>query len=288
MTIKEAKAIEMIAYLSYAGIEPAKIKGENYWFYSPFREEKTPSFKVNRKLNNWYNFGIGKGGNLVDLILLLENIPIPDILQKLERLNLSAHELVNLKSHQTGIEIITTKPITSPALIRYYQSRRIVPEIAQQFLCEVDYQNNGKNYYALGFKNDSGGYELRSPYFKGSSHPKGPTIFRNNAASLAVFEGPFDFLSYQTICLHQSVVERVFLILNSTSFFEQQLPFVQSYPAVHLYLDNDATGDKFTGLATALNPSQFIDERALYKGHKDVNDWHQHPGLQQVANRQLR
>jgi 5S rRNA maturation endonuclease (ribonuclease M5) len=35
-------------------------------------------------------------------------------------------------------------------------------------LQEVYYQVNSKNFFALGFKNDSNGYELRSKYYKGS------------------------------------------------------------------------------------------------------------------------
>ncbi|MCH5598016.1 CHC2 zinc finger domain-containing protein [Niabella ginsengisoli] len=218
MTIKEAKEIDMVSYLSAAGIEPAKIKGENYWYHSPLRKERTPSFKVNRRLNKWFDFGEGRGGGLIEFMQEVNNIKIPEILQKLNELNLPTTQLNQLPSRSTGIEIVSTKLISSPALIRYYQSRRISTEIANQFLCEVDYRNNNKSYYALGFKNDAGGYELRSTYFKGSSHPKVPTLIKNQAATLAVFEGVFDLLSYCTICQHQPVAPRDFLVLNSVSF----------------------------------------------------------------------
>ena len=68
MTIKEANAIDMVSYLSVKGFEPAKSKGINYWYYSPFRQESEPSFKVNRRRNQWYDFGEGEGGNLLDFI----------------------------------------------------------------------------------------------------------------------------------------------------------------------------------------------------------------------------
>lgn len=288
MTIKEAKAIDMVFYLSTIGYEPAKIKGDDYWFYSPFRKEHTPSFKVNRKLNKWFDFGEGKGGSLIDFLLELENNPIPQILSKLERLQLPATTVATVSNSANVIEIIETRSLIAPALINYYQSRRIAREIADQYLCEVDYTNGDKLYYALGFKNDTCGYELRSPYFKGSSSPKAPTTYKNNSDALAVFEGFFNFLSYQTIYVGSDVPERDFLVLNSTSFFQHALPFMQTYLSVHLYLDNDPTGDKFTNLALSLDKQKFIDERSLYKNHKDLNDWHRHFGLQPVANRQLR
>ena len=36
----------MIDYLSKLGYQPAKIKNNDYWYLSPLREERTPSFKV--------------------------------------------------------------------------------------------------------------------------------------------------------------------------------------------------------------------------------------------------
>ncbi len=285
MTIKDAKAIDMVSYLSAMGHEPSKIKGDNYWFYSPFRNEHTPSFKVNRKLNKWFDFGEGKGGSLIDFLLELEDTTIPKILARLEHLQLPASASTTSGNKTNLIEITDTRAISYPALINYCYSRRISREIANRYLCEADYTNAGKSYYALGFKNDAGGFELRSPYFKGSSSPKAPTIFKNQADDLAVFEGFFNFLSYQTIYSGSDVPVCDFLILNSTSFFTSRLPFMQTYFRVHLYLDNDPTGDKFTATALSLDKQKFIDERSLYKFHKDLNDWHCHFGLQQVANR---
>lgn len=67
LSIEEARQIDIVQYLSGLGYEPAKVRHFDYWYLSPLREEKTPSFKVNRKLNRWYDHGLGKGGNLVDL-----------------------------------------------------------------------------------------------------------------------------------------------------------------------------------------------------------------------------
>ena len=36
-------------------------------FLSPLREERTPSFKVNDNLNEWYDFGISAGGDIIEL-----------------------------------------------------------------------------------------------------------------------------------------------------------------------------------------------------------------------------
>jgi DNA primase len=67
----EARQMDIVSYLSTLGYEPAKIRNFDYWYLSPLRSEKTPSFKVNRKLNLWYDHGIGKGGNVIDFAILL-------------------------------------------------------------------------------------------------------------------------------------------------------------------------------------------------------------------------
>jgi hypothetical protein len=274
MTIKEAKAIDMVSYLSMVGVEPAIIRGKNYWYQSPFRNETTPSFKVNRSRNQWYDFGEGKGGNLLDFIIRLENISIPDALKRLQQGGkLSTHNIANIAADAPGIEVLSVHMVSSFALIRYYLSRRIPDNIASQYLQEVRYKNGDKIYYALGFKNDAGGYELRSPYFKGSSRPKAPTWIKTNANNLAVFEGSFDFLSYLMIYQNQEAPTRDFLILNSTSFFEASLTKMQTYQHVHLYLDNNATGSKCTKMALEKSSVLFIDERGLYKGYDDLNHW---------------
>lgn len=73
----------MVQYLSELGYEPIKIRGFNYWYLSPLRDEKTPSFKVNRKLNRWYDFGYAKGGNIIDFGILYFNCSVSDFLRQL-------------------------------------------------------------------------------------------------------------------------------------------------------------------------------------------------------------
>ena len=69
MNCEQANQIDMVDYLSSLGYQPQKITGKNYWYLSPFRDEKEPSFKVERKKNVWYDHGPGKGGKLVDFVM---------------------------------------------------------------------------------------------------------------------------------------------------------------------------------------------------------------------------
>ena len=71
MTIQEIKAISISGFLSSKGYEPANKKGYKWWYLSPLHTEQTASFKVDLNKNVWYDFGLGKGGNIIDLAIEL-------------------------------------------------------------------------------------------------------------------------------------------------------------------------------------------------------------------------
>jgi hypothetical protein len=62
-------------------------------------------------------------------------------------------------------------------------------EIADRYCREIDFFLYGKKQTVIGFKNNAGGYELRSKNFKGSSSPKDVTFIDIRTDDVAVFEG---------------------------------------------------------------------------------------------------
>lgn len=84
MNIQEVKQIRIADYLQSLGYTPVKQQGSSFWYKSPLREETDASFKVNTELNKWYDFGLGKGGNIIALaaelyhkncIIVIKNVP---------------------------------------------------------------------------------------------------------------------------------------------------------------------------------------------------------------------
>ena len=73
MNTEKIKQIKLQDFLAAMGCKPVKQYGVNLMYLSPLRTEKHASFKVNTELNLWYDFGIGKGGNIIDLAALLYN-----------------------------------------------------------------------------------------------------------------------------------------------------------------------------------------------------------------------
>lgn len=276
LSVSEAKEIDIVHFLADLGYEPSKIRNNDYWYFSPLRDEKTPSFKVNRKLNRWYDHGLGKGGNLVDFAILYHGCTVSELLQNLSgNLSLqkpSIQQSITRPEPENQIKILGDFILSSTALLRYLQQRRIPIDIADRYCREVRYELNGKVYYGIGFKNDLGGFEIRNPYFKASSSPKGITTIENSAGEVIVFEGFTDFLSFKATHQQDPEDRFDFVVLNSVSFFETARPFLEKHNTIRLYLDRDATGQNCSRYALSLS-SKYKDESSLYQNHKDFNDW---------------
>jgi hypothetical protein len=287
MTISEMKLFDLVDYLQSHGFLPAKIQGTNYWYKSPFRDERTPSFKVNRKLNTWYDFGEGMGGTIIDFGVRFHRCSISELLSRTNK-DIAGFSIPNLTSSHSkdvhtaskGIQIIKASDIHSAALKSYLYERNIKIEIASRYLQEVNFMNRGMNYYALGFQNDSGGFELRNRHFKGSSAPKDLSFLNNGSSEVLVFEGIFDFLTLLTIRKEKQLAANI-LVLNSASFFRKSIPLIQRHSVARLYFDNDNTGCKITDLALKIERTKCIDERPQYRAYKDFNEMH----MQNVARR---
>src|SRR5574344_789632 len=73
MNIEQSKKRSMIDFLDKENVTLKKKKGNAYWYLSPFRDEKTASFKVSKKENLWYDYAIKEGGDLVELVKRMYN-----------------------------------------------------------------------------------------------------------------------------------------------------------------------------------------------------------------------
>ena len=95
MTIDEIKAISIKDYLGSMSIYPIKNYGYYGMYKSPFRNEHTPSFKVDYNQNLWYDFALDEGGSLIDLVMKLHNC---SLIQAIELFNGKQNILPDRKS----------------------------------------------------------------------------------------------------------------------------------------------------------------------------------------------
>lgn len=286
MNVTEAKALSLPSLLQRLGfnVVSAKKAGEELWYASPFREEKTASFHVHTRKNVWYDFGLGHGGNILDFVMTYYNQNLSQALITMERLFTSEEKKdlttysISLSANQlgenTGLVIQEVLSLKHRALKEYLTQRRIPWSLAQRYLQQVHFSVNGKNYFALGFQNNQGGWELRNKYFQGTSSPKAITILTGHEPSsyLRVFEGFMDFLSYLVI-KQETNFQGTVLVLNSLALFSQLESHLQchTYQAVIAFFDNDQAGQEAFHQLQKSTSLPLYDRSSFYQNHKDLN-----------------
>lgn len=292
MRTQDAKQIPITDFLAKIGYNPKNTRGVDFWYLSPLRRENTPSFKVDTRQNVWYDHGSKQGGSIIDLVMAIHNFTISEALQELQNFvggsiskytPIQPYEAKNdLKTEDSTKDIIKSiKSIHNEALIEYLRSRKINIDIAKHYLQEVYYQASGKNLFALGFKNDSNCYEIRSKYLKGS--PKGSikdlTTLKQpqKTDTLLIFEGFIDFLSFFTVknFLKPEDLKDDVIVLNTLSMLEKVIEIIKTsyYKEIHLYFDTDNAGRKAVNkLMFSVDNIKILDMSNIYNGKKDLNE----------------
>ena len=282
MNYEEIKRhISIRAYLAERGILPQWERGNRGMYLSPLRKERTASFSVSYDKNLCHDFGTGEGGSIIDLVARMEGCSEVEAARRLNERNtgtfvpLSVEPLRANEPTPSRLAILSDRELTHPALLGYLTGRGIDPAIARTYCREVRYTIGGKEYFAIGFRNDAGGWELRNPLFKGSSTPKNITTLDNSSDTAMVFEGFIDFLSYLSLKgnLSPSIDTAV---LNSVTNLQKAVPFLARHSVIHAFLDNDDAGRKaLARLEESVPSSEVIDQSVFYRDYKDLNDYWQ-------------
>lgn len=276
--VERLRAVPITGLLEQLGSMPKRCRGTEYWYCSPLRDERNASFKVDTQRNVWFDFGIGKGGDIFRLVG--ELIGNTDFKKQLEFLSEKSGVLpvLNLKEREkipnvSRFENVKVADLHRKALTDYFGERGIAQSVAAQFCKEVEYRIRGKWYFAIGFMNRSGGYELRNPMFKGCISPKDISCIRLSGEeqdTCCVFEGFFDFLSAVVLGLAR---DEDCLVLNSVSNLERSYDVLDKYSTVRCYLDRDPAGEAALEILAERYGKKVSDCSGMYEGNKDLNEY---------------
>ena len=309
MTIDEIKSVSILQWMRANGYGEGIRKGRNFFFLSPFRQEKTPSFSVNTDRNLWYDFGSSNrnGGNIINLVELLnpswtEHQVLSYLERQIRELRLDFSEDYNARlreedklqrwieekraereerlNQETVVEKVI--PLSHPFLRDYVIERHIDYSIAQKYCKEVHYSLRGKRYYAIAFMNIADGMEARNKLNKrcigkksiSAVYPKGTP-----QRQCCVFEGFFDMLSYATIEIWMPEsgicigLPCDYYVLNGVGEVNLLMPFLKEYDSIHCYLDNDNAGRTATRTIMRSYPDIAVDESHRYGKYNDLNDF---------------
>ena len=276
MNCTQFNKISVEEVLQSLGHFPTKQNEKEAWFLNPFSKENNASFKINKKLNYWYLFSEGIGGKNIDFMKKYLSASISEVLEWADNQSFSSFQnqknLPNqkLRNLPKNYQITEVKEIQHAALLEYLKNRKV--ESQTEFLKEIHYQMNDKNYFGIGFKNDSGGYEIRNAYSKICLGKKDISSIKNDSKSLRIFEGFFDFISFKNVENYLEKEPSDYMILNSVSMLNKIKNNLDNYENIELYFDNDEAGNRAVNIVKNENKNS-EDCRLLYSDFKDLNDW---------------
>ncbi len=287
--LSRIKRYPIVEYLERKGIKPVRSTPVYALYHSPLREDTHPSFKVDTEKNLWIDYAEGKGGSIIDLCVRLEGCTLlgairllgrnaPDYTacssQKADRaMKRSSKPMASASGVRRLIEISDTLP---PHLLKYLEEDRCITiEKAMPFLRCISYEIRGLHYQAIGFANQSGGYELRdNGMFKGTIAPKDITpIFVDRAEPICIFEGFMDFLSF--LSMKEEVSHC--LVMNSVSNVARSIRYLndRQVSSIRTFLDNDEAGRRAT--EDFMEAGFKVDDMSVhYRNFKDLNEYHIH------------
>ena len=275
MNCNQFNSIKLEEVLVSLGHHPTKQNEKEAWYLNPFSTENQASFKLDKRNNIWYLYSEGIGGNNTDFMIKYLNASVKEVLEWAENQIFSSFHQQNfpnqkLENLHKNYEIIEVKEIQHPALMEYLRTRKV--ENQTEFLKEIHYQMNDKNYFGIGFKNNSGGYEIRNKYSKICLGKKDVSTIKNGSGNVKIFEGFFDFLSFKNIENFLEKEPSDYIILNSVSMIHNIKNSLENYENIELYFDNDEAGSRAAEMLK--NEMENVEDcRVLYSDLKDLNEY---------------
>jgi Toprim-like len=297
MTYEEANKIPITEIANALGMVRTSGTSANVQYQNPHIEDKSGNLNCCLRTNKCKDFADSKPlMTTIDLIIFVKNCAPIDALRFCEQ-----HTGASIAQPQPEYQPLADRTLHSakryewnkyPANDNYILSRGISRAVAEQYLYNIVLKKpDGKFSYFIGFKNNSNGYELRTPPYQGNPNgykgcfgTKTTTSIKRDKNSggspltsttplyYAIFEGFFDFL---TFCEEKPLlkVNIVCIVLNSAA---NVLKVENLRHDVFFYRDRDAPGlDAFNHLV-AQNPNIKVrDMSYLYPDHKDYNEFWQ-------------
>lgn len=123
--IRQTSLKDLLARLGHT---PMRRKGAEFWYKSPYRDERTASFKVDTAKGLWYDFGTGKGGDIFTLagemlgtddfvrqaeyVAEVSGLPLPAIRKPAEEHSFPVHG-----RNESGFKDVEIRPLQSVSLL---------------------------------------------------------------------------------------------------------------------------------------------------------------------------
>lgn len=130
-------------------------KGSGYSGLCPFHNEKTPSFSVHEGKQIFKCFGCGKGGNVVQFIMLAENLTYPEALEHLaQRAGITLEKSIS-KEHEEKSRIKNDIIAINKLAARFFYETLKKSPHAQKYFYDRGIRAETVKQFGLGYAPDS-------------------------------------------------------------------------------------------------------------------------------------
>jgi hypothetical protein len=214
------------------GYQPAKSSCDEQLYLNVLRSTETsPTFAINTQLGMWFDRFTKKSGDIIDFgMAYWPGLNSDQVMEKISLLCASPQEtLVNddragrRKRRAVKIpyyHIAETRPIgCNPEITTYLQSQGIweisIGQLKEVYYYVVDEKHRRKDFFAAGWQNENGGWEVMGRNFAGRLGRKGMTFIPGDINSLILFE---DYISYLSWKYANRMADHSILVLNAPEF----------------------------------------------------------------------
>lgn len=315
------RSVDIKLVIESTGSQPAfsnPAKGE-YTYHAPYRQDDKPSLKISVPLQSFVDYGCKEEwrGDVIELTRLIHGqgdknaMPFFEAVKWLENFSGSSvapkaispvhgqirpsREASYLGDRFTFVKATPVTRKSHPNTLDYItKNRQISLKVASRHLQVVTYRDNaapaddplGRQRYAIGSRNDAGGWDIRTPSngnFKISLGAKGVTTYLGHpkADTGHLFNGQFDFLTRLEMT-GEETPHNPTIVSNSDSMMAEAARTIKEHPHLqhvkrwYVWQDNDDSGEKATQAFIAeLNGGtadfEVYTVNHWYEPYKDLN-----------------
>lgn len=219
--------------MALLGFKPTRSNGDEHLYLNVLRtDESKPTFLVNTQLDVWYDRSTKKSGNVVDFGLAYwSDLTSEQVSNKINQL-FAGHQptsdasISNTKGRKRKAikipfyHIQETKPVgCNPEITEFLQSQNIweiaIGHLKEVYYYVIDEKRKRKDFFAAGWQNENGGWQVVSKNFSDCLGRKGMSFIEGSKDSLVMFD---DYISYLGWKFANKVPGPSILILNAPGF----------------------------------------------------------------------
>lgn len=199
--IAQGSLISYFEYLEKIGLVKKQYeKGEDI-FYKNLRDEL---IAVNE--NGYINYAQRKGGKYIKAVQEFQNLNWLDALNKIIELQKETIKLPEIKKKKS-FELLSENQYRRAFYEKPYENIGISVLFTDKYLKGISYQVKDKEYRALGFKNESGGYYTYNDKFN--------SFTKVGEADISIIKGSDDVLSKDVVVFSNYVEYMAYMQLNN-------------------------------------------------------------------------